>query len=165
MRIQTAAAGLGQVRQRIGLLSDTHGLLRPEVESFLQGSDHIIHAGDICGPAIIEKLERIAPVTAVCGNNDSGPWADNLREKELVRLGGINIQVIHDIAELDITQLPAEVQVIVFGHSHKPVADNRSGVLYVNPGSAGPRRFKLPISAAELLIENGDVAARIHHFS
>lgn len=152
-------------RLRIALLSDTHGLLRPEVEAFLQSSDHIVHAGDICDNSLVEKLARIAPVTAVRGNNDQGTWAEKLNKTELVRIGGINIQVIHDVAELDLAQVPVEVQVIVFGHSHKPLAEQRNGLLYVNPGSAGPRRFKLPISAAELLIENGDVAVRFHHFS
>ena len=131
----------------------------------MHGSDHIIQAGDICDLSIIEKLARIAPVTVVRGNNDQGAWAERLNETELVRLGEINIQVIHDIAQLDLAQIPADIQVIVFGHSHKPLAEQRDGRLYINPGSAGPRRFKLPISAAELLIEYGDIAADIHHFS
>lgn len=151
-------------RLRIGLLSDTHGLLRPEVEAFLQGSDHIIHAGDICDRGIIEQLACIAPLTAVRGNNDHGAWADSLKQTECVRLGRINILVIHDVAELDPARMPADIQVVVFGHSHKPLTEQRNGRLYVNPGSAGPRRFKLPISAAELLIENGAVAVRIQHF-
>ena len=150
---------------RVGLLSDTHGLLRTEVAAFREGSDHIIHAGDICEPSIIEKLAGIAPVTAVRGNNDQGHWADRLNHTERLRLGGIDIHVIHDVSELDLAGLPAEVRVIVFGHSHKPVAEQGNGMLYVNPGSAGPRRFKLPIAAAELFIENGEVDVRIHHFS
>lgn len=162
---QTAATERSDARLRIGLLSDTHGLLRPEVEAFLQGSDHIIHAGDICDAGIIEKLERIAPVSAVRGNNDVGAWAERLNETELVRIGGIGIYVIHNVAELDHARVPAEVQVIVFGHSHKPVAERRHGVLCVNPGSAGPRRFKLPIAAAELVIENGEVAVRLQQFA
>lgn len=164
MKMPTAEIRPAKTKLRIGLLSDTHGLLRPEVEAFLQGSDHIIHADDICDPGIIEKLAHIAPVTAVRGNNDLGPWAQRLNNTELVRAAGINIHVIHDVAELDLAQVPVELQVIVFGHSHKPLAEQRNGVLYINPGSAGPRRFQLPISAAELLIENGDVAARVHHF-
>ena len=152
-------------RLRIGLLSDTHGLLRPEVEAFLQGSDRIIHAGDICDAGIIEQLKRIAPVSVVRGNNDVGSWAESLSETEWVRVGGIDIYVIHNVAELNVSQLPAGVEVIVFGHSHKPVAERRDGVLYVNPGSAGPRRFKLPISAAELVIEDGEVAVRLEQFA
>ena len=151
-------------RLRVGLLSDTHGLLRPEVEAFLQGSDHLIHAGDLCDPSILERLRRIAPVTAVRGNNDRGPWAARLNETEVVRLAGIAIYVIHNLAELDLAQVPAEVRVIVFGHSHKPVAEQRDGLLYVNPGSAGPRRFKLPIAAAELVIENGELDVRLREF-
>ena len=138
---QTAVTKRSETRLRIGLLSDTHGLLRPEVEAFLQGSDRIIHAGDICDAVIIGQLERIAPVSVVRGNNDVGAWAESLNETELVRVGGIDIYVIHNVAELNVSQLPAGVEVIVFGHSHKPVAERRDGVLYVNPGSAGPRRF------------------------
>ena len=111
-------------RLRIGLLSDTHGLLRPEVEAFLQGSDRIIHAGDICDAGIIEQLKRIAPVSAVRGNNDVGAWAESLSDTELVRIGRIDIYVIHNVAELDRSRTPSSVQVIVFGHSHKPVAEH-----------------------------------------
>lgn len=107
----------------------------------------------------------MAPLTAVRGNNDVGPWAEKLHETELVRVGGINLYVIHNLAELNLALLPAEVKVIVFGHSHKPVADTRNGILYLNPGSAGPRRFKLPIAAAELLIDNGNVTVRLQHFA
>ena len=162
---QTAATERSDARLRIGLLSDTHGLLRPEVEAFLQGSDRIIHAGDICDASIIEQLERIAPLSVVRGNNDVGAWAESLSDTELVRIGGIDIYVIHNVAELNVSQLPVAVKVIVFGHSHKPVAERRDGVLYVNPGSAGPRRFKLPISAAELVIEIGEVAVRLEQFA
>ena len=162
---QTAVTERSEARLRIGLLSDTHGLLRPEVEAFLQGSDRIIHAGDICDAGIIEQLKRIAPVSAVRGNNDVGSWAESLSETEWVRVGGIDIYVIHNVAELDVSRLSAGAEVIVFGHSHKPVAERRDGVLYVNPGSAGPRRFKLPISAAELVIENGEVAVRLQQFA
>ena len=162
---QTTVTERSDARLRIGLLSDTHGLLRPEVEAFLQGSDRIIHAGDICDAGIIEQLKRIAPVSVVRGNNDVGSWAESLSETEWVRVGGIDIYVIHNVAELNVSQLPAGVEVIVFGHSHKPVAERRDGVLYVNPGSAGPRRFKLPISAAELVIENGEVAVRLQQFA
>jgi putative phosphoesterase len=127
----------------------------------LRGSDFIIHAGDICGPTVIDELARVAPVTAVRGNNDRGAWAGALAETELVRMGGIYIYVIHDLAQLDIDPNAAGVQVVVSGHSHKPLIEEREGVIFVNPGSAGPRRFKLPISVAELLVEGGSVSARI----
>jgi putative phosphoesterase len=146
---------------RIGLISDTHGLLRPQAVDFLRGSDFIIHAGDICDSTIIEELERIAPVTAVRGNNDTGAWADGLPETELVKMGGIFIYVIHDLALLDIDPNAAGVQVVVSGHSHKPCIGRREGIIFVNSGSAGPRRFKLPISVAELVIAGLSVSARI----
>ncbi len=146
---------------RIGLVSDTHDLLRPEVADWLRGSDHIVHAGDICGEAVLQALAVLAPLTAVRGNNDLGPWARHLHEQETVRLGGIAIHVVHDLKEL---ALPAGVRVVVSGHSHRPLVQEREGVLYVNPGSAGPRRFKLPISAAELRIEAGRVTAHLTSF-
>jgi putative phosphoesterase len=146
---------------RVGVISDTHGLLRPTALDFLRGSDFIIHAGDICGPTIIEDLARIASVTAVRGNNDAGAWTRALKETELVRIGGIYIYVIHDLAELDIDPIAAGVQVVVSGHSHQPVIEHRDGVVFVNPGSAGPRRFKLPISVAELIIAGCAVSARL----
>jgi putative phosphoesterase len=135
--------------------------LRPQAIDFLRGCESIIHAGDICDPTIIDELARIAPVTVVRGNNDVGAWARALPEKELVKIGGIFIYVIHDLAELDIDPVAAGVQVVVSGHSHKPVIERRDGVVFVNSGSAGPRRFKLPISVAELVIAGGSVSARL----
>jgi putative phosphoesterase len=149
---------------RVGLISDTHGLLRPEVLAFLQGSDHIIHGGDICEPAVLDILTGIAPLTAVRGNNDRGEWTSCLRDTELVKLGEVFIYAIHDLADLDIEPSAAGVQVVVSGHSHQPSVEHRGGVLYVNPGSAGPRRFKLPISAAELILNARAVSARIVEF-
>jgi putative phosphoesterase len=146
---------------RIGLISDTHDLLRPQAIDFLRGSDCIIHAGDICGSMVIDELARIAPVTVVRGNNDRGAWANALPETELVKFGGIFVYVIHDLGQLDIDPDGAGVRVVVSGHSHKPVIEHRDGVLFVNPGSAGPRRFKLPISVAELVIAEGSVSARL----
>lgn len=146
---------------RIGLVSDTHGLLRDEALAFLRGCDHIIHAGDICDASVLKVLSGLAPLTAVRGNNDKGSWADTLPETDLVQLGGAHIYVIHDLACLDIDPSAAGVQVVVSGHSHKPVVERRDGVLFVNPGSAGPRRFKLPISVAELAVAEGGVSARI----
>jgi putative phosphoesterase len=145
---------------RIGLISDTHGLLRPEALAFLAGSDHIVHGGDICDPAILEALARIAPVTAVRGNNDHGAWAERLRETELIELGAIWLYAIHDRARLDIDPVAAGVQVVVSGHSHRPSVEHCEGVLFVNPGSAGPRRFSLPISVGELTLAAGVAAAR-----
>jgi putative phosphoesterase len=148
---------------RIGLLSDTHGLLRPEVLDFLRGSDHIVHAGDICDPAILDQLAALAPLAAVRGNNDRGPWADRLPEEVTLDIAGVRLCVLHDIAQLRLDPA-AGVQVVVTGHSHQPRIAREGGVLYVNPGSCGPRRFKLPISAAELRIEDGVVTARIQEF-
>jgi putative phosphoesterase len=146
---------------RVGLISDTHGLLRPEAIQFLSGSQLIIHCGDICGPELLTELGRIAPVTAVRGNNDKGPWAAKLAEYEIVAIGRIHAYVIHDLSQMDIEAAGAGVGVVLSGHSHKPYVERRNGVLYVNPGSAGPRRFKLPISAAELIVEGDSVTARL----
>lgn len=143
---------------RIGLLSDTHGLLRPEAVAFLRDADRILHAGDICDPAILETLAGIAPLTAVRGNCDRGPWAARLRETELLEAGGVRILVVHDLAGL--RGVPPGVRVVVSGHSHQPRVEEREAVLFVNPGSAGPRRFRLPVSVGELRIEDGRVSAR-----
>ena len=146
---------------RIGLISDTHGLLRPEALAFLQGCDHIVHGGDIGGPSILAELAGIAPLTAVRGNNDRDAWADAVPETDLVQVGGVFVYALHDIAELDIDAASAGVQVVVTGHSHKPSIDRRDGVLYVNPGSAGPRRFSLPISVGELIVDGDILTPRI----
>jgi uncharacterized protein len=146
---------------RVAVLSDTHGLMRPEALAFARGSDYIIHGGDIGSAKILDDLAAIAPVIAVKGNNDGHAWAADLPETEMVRVGGVFIYVIHDILQLDIDALGAGVQVIVSGHSHMPRIDQRDGICYVNPGSCGPRRFKLPISVAELLVEDTKLSARI----
>jgi len=146
---------------RIGLISDTHGLLRPEASAFLRGSDHIVHAGDIGHAAVLQELTRLAPVTAVRGNNDREPWADAVRETEVLEVGEVLLYVLHDLAELDLDPAAAGFRVVVSGHSHRPAMAERDGVLYVNPGSSGPRRFKLPIAVAELHIEGGSVEARL----
>jgi uncharacterized protein len=137
---------------RVGLISDTHGLLRPQAADLLRGSNHIIHAGDVGNRSILQQLAALAPVTVVRGNNDMGAWADALPESALVQIGSVFVYVLHDLALLDIDPKAAGVHVVVSGHSHKPGIDARQGVLYVNPGSAGPRRFKLPIAVAELVI-------------
>jgi putative phosphoesterase len=146
---------------RIGLISDTHGLLRPEAVSFLRGCDHIIHGGDIGDAAILAELSSLAPLTAVRGNNDQGAWAQGVAQTELVQIGAIFVYALHDLALLDIDPKGAGVHVVVSGHSHRPVVLRRDGVLYVNPGSAGPRRFRLPISVAELRVAGGEVSARL----
>jgi putative phosphoesterase len=148
-------------RLRIGLISDTHGLLRPAAGSFLQGSDYIVHAGDIGDPAILEALAHLAPVTAVRGNNDKGLWADRLEETGYLQAGSVLILVLHDLAELAVDPAAAGVRLVVSGHSHKPLVRERDGVLFVNPGSAGPRRFKLPIAVGEILVAGATVSARI----
>ena len=145
---------------RIGLISDTHSLLRPEAVAFLCGCDQIVHAGDIMEPGILEQLRALAPVIAVRGNNDRGAWADHLCETELVQFEEVFLYVIHDLSQLDIEPLDAGVQVVVAGHSHKPSLEERDGALFINPGSAGPRRFKLPISVAELVISGSQVSGR-----
>jgi len=153
-----AAASRGALR--VGLISDTHDLVRPEALAFLAGCDRIVHGGDICRPEVLDALAAIAPVTAVRGNNDRGAWAERLRESELVELDGVWLYAIHDLAQIDIDPVAAGVAVVVSGHSHRPRVETRAGVLYVNPGSAGPRRFSLPISVGELTIAGGDVSAR-----
>ena len=146
---------------RIGLISDTHGLLRPEALAFLAGSDHIVHGGDIGDPGILARLAAIAPLTVVRGNNDGAAWAREIPLSARLEAGGVTLYVLHDLNELDLDPAAAGVRVVVSGHSHKPACVERGGVLYVNPGSAGRRRFSLPIAAAELLIDGGRVAARL----
>jgi putative phosphoesterase len=146
----------------IGLISDTHDLLRPQAKSALAGVGHILHAGDICGGDVLAALAGIAPVTAVRGNNDRGAWAHNLRSTELVEIGGISVYLLHDLAELDIDPRAAGVHAVISGHSHQPLIEERDGVLFINPGSAGPRRFTLPISLGFIDIAGGRVSARLH---
>jgi len=146
---------------RVGLISDTHGLLRPAALAFLRGSDHIVHGGDIGDPAIIDTLAALAPVTAVRGNNDRAAWAAGLPETAVLELGGVRIAVVHDLGAAAFDAAAADVRVVVSGHSHKPLVQERAGVLFVNPGSAGPRRFRLPIAVAELLVDGGSATARI----
>lgn len=146
---------------RIGLISDTHGLLRPEAEAALAGCDGILHAGDIGDAGILERLARIAPVTAVRGNNDTGSWAADIPETVTVVLAGVRIHVLHDLAALALDPTREGIAVVMAGHSHRPLVRESGGVLYVNPGSAGPRRFKLPVSVAQLRLEAGGVSARV----
>jgi uncharacterized protein len=145
----------------IGVISDTHGLLRPEALELLRGSEHIIHAGDIGAPEIIPALEQIAPVTAIRGNIDVQPWAKRFPETEVLELGGLHIYIIHNVKELDLDPKAAGFAAVISGHSHKPALETKNGVLYFNPGSAGPRRFKLPISVGRLKITNKSVGGEI----
>jgi putative phosphoesterase len=144
---------------RVGVISDTHGVLRPEALAALRGSDFIIHAGDIGDPAILARLSALAPVTAVRGNNDVAAWAHDLPDTQQLVAGGKRIFVIHDLATLPIDPSTAWIDVVVSGHSHRPACERRGAVLYVNPGSAGPRRFRLPIAVAVLTIEGDDIQA------
>jgi len=146
---------------RVGLISDTHGLLRPAALDFLQGCQHIIHGGDIGNPEILRELSLVAPLTAVRGNNDTDSWARGLRDVEFIHVAGICVFVIHDQSEMDVDLEQERVRVVVSGHSHKPLIAERDDVLFVNPGSAGPRRFKLPIAVGELTIAGATVSARI----
>src|SRR4051794_10197061 len=147
---------------RIGIISDTHGLLRLEAERGLTGVNHIIHAGDIGRPEIVEALRRIAPVTAIRGNVDSGEWAREYPDTKLVRLAGKSIYVLHDLKTLQ-ADPGAGVDVIISGHSHVPKIDSVGGVLYLNPGSAGRRRFKLPVTLATLEVGPEGMRPAIHH--
>ncbi|RZI45066.1 metallophosphoesterase [Herbaspirillum sp. HC18] len=146
---------------RIGLISDTHNLLRPEALAALKGVDRIIHAGDICGAQVLQSLAAIAPVTAVKGNNDRGDWARELPERERIDLGGVGVYIVHDLHDLDLVPEANGIKVVVSGHSHRPLMKMENGVLYVNPGSAGPRRFRLPISIGFLEIEEGRAKGRL----
>jgi putative phosphoesterase len=148
---------------RIGIISDTHGLLRPEVEAHLAGVAHIFHAGDIGSPNVIVGLQRIAPVTAIRGNVDTGHWAEHYPETRMMMLGGRCIYVLHDIKTLHLDSISRGVDVIVYGHSHRPRIETIRGVLYLNPGSAGPRRFNLPVTVATLDLTSGGLTPVIHH--
>jgi putative phosphoesterase len=145
---------------RIGVISDTHGLLRREAVQALRMSDHIIHAGDIGSPEILETLSGIASLTAIRGNIDNSPWSRRLPETELLELGGVSIYILHDLARLDLKPKAAGFAVVVSGHSHVPKQETRDGVLYFNPGSAGPRRFN-PVTVGRLVIDAGRVEAEI----
>jgi putative phosphoesterase len=145
----------------VGIISDTHGLLRPEALEALRGSDMIIHAGDVGKPEVIERLGEIAPLHVVCGNIDKGNWAAALPLTELVDVGDHRFFVLHDIAQLDVDPAAAGFGAVVFGHSHRPSIETRNGVLFLNPGSAGPRRFKLPITVARVKTSGRQIRADI----
>ncbi|MGZ4731662.1 MAG: metallophosphoesterase family protein [Terriglobales bacterium] len=142
-------------------MSDTHGLLRPEALAALQGSHHIIHAGDIGAPEILAKLSTIAPVTAIRGNIDNDAWARKLPETEVLEIGGLSIYILHSLAQLDLKAEATGFSVVISGHSHIPKRQTRNGVLYFNPGSAGPRRFKLPVTIGRLTLKDKNIRAEI----
>ena len=145
----------------LGVISDTHGLLRPEAVEALRGSDRILHAGDIGAPEILEAVAKIAPVTAVRGNVDTGSWARALPETDVVEAGGASIYILHDRGQLDLKPEAAGFRVVIYGHSHQPTMEEKNGVLYFNPGSAGPRRFRLPVSLGRLMIAGGKVRSEL----
>lgn len=146
---------------RIGVISDTHGLLRPKALTALQGAEHILHAGDVGDPAILDTLRTIAPVTAIRGNIDEGGPCNHLPPTELLELNGRYIYMLHDVKKLDLSPEAASISAVVFGHSHKPLIEHRRNVLFLNPGSAGPRRFQLPVTVAWLHIEGDRLRALI----
>ena len=141
----------------LGVISDTHGLLRPQAVAALRGSDLIIHAGDVGDAAIIDELRSIAPVFAIRGNIDTAPWAKRLPASDVVEVGQLLFYVLHNIADLDLDPPTAGFAAVVYGHSHRPAIERRDGVLYLNPGSAGPRRFKLPVTVARVAISGSEM--------
>ncbi len=145
----------------IGVIADTHGLLRPEALTALEGSDLVLHAGDVGTPEVLATLGRLAPVHAVRGNNDRGSWARELPATQLVEVGGATLYMLHDVNELDVDPAVAGLGAVIAGHSHKPRQELLDGVLYFNPGSAGPRRFKLPIAVGRIIVDAGHVSAEL----
>ena len=151
----------GATSERVGLISDTHGLLRPEALSALGGCDRIIHAGDVGEEDILAQLRAIAPVHIVRGNVDTEPWTRAWPRTEVVEVAGASVYVIHDLDRLDLDPAASGFAAVIYGHSHQPVIEEQGGVLYINPGSAGPRRFTLPISLARMTVEDGRVTAEL----
>jgi len=145
----------------IGVISDTHGLLRPEAVAAIRGVERIIHAGDVGAEEILEELAAIAPLTAVRGNIDKATWARRLSETEVLEIDGVSIYVLHDLGALDLKPESAGFSAVISGHSHVPKQERRGGVLYFNPGSAGPRRFKLPITVGRIIVEGSRIRAEI----
>jgi uncharacterized protein len=155
------AVGTNPTRITVGVISDTHGLLRPEAVAALRGSDLIVHAGDVGVPQVLEQLRAIAPTRAVRGNVDTAPWAQALPMTEVVEAGGVHLYMLHQLAHLDLDPKAAGFAAVIFGHTHRPEAETRNGVLYLNPGSAGPRRFSLPIAIAKLQVVGGELSHEI----
>lgn len=157
-----ARASAASKTRRIGVISDTHDLLRPEAIAALKGVEHILHTGDICSAQVLTELGKIAPVTAIRGNNDKGTWAAKIPEHDVFTVEGHSIYLLHDLKELDLDPAAAGFAAVITGHSHKPKIETRDGVLFLNPGSAGPRRFKLPVTLATLDVSGSDIRAHIH---
>lgn len=145
----------------IGVISDTHGLMRQEALDALQGVERILHAGDVGKPEVLDALRSIAPVTAIRGNVDRGLWCQSIPETTTVELAGAHIHILHDLNALDLDPVAAGLAVVISGHTHQPLIEERNGVLFLNPGSAGPRRFTLPITLALMTIEEGNAQARL----
>jgi putative phosphoesterase len=145
----------------LGVISDTHGIVRAEALEALAGVEQILHAGDVGSPEVLAALARIAPVVAVRGNNDEGPWAKRLRQTATITIVGVRILMLHDVKELRVDPAAAGVSAVIAGHSHRPAIEERGGVLFFNPGSAGPRRFKLPIAVGKLYVTPGAVHGEI----
>jgi putative phosphoesterase len=148
-------------QELVAVISDTHGLLRPEVLRVFKDVTLVLHAGDIGSADVLDDLRRLAPVIAVRGNNDTGQWASRIPESTVARVGAISIYMLHDLKEMKEKPASEKFQVVVSGHSHRPCIDERGGVLFVNPGSAGPRRFKLPVSVARIIVERARVRAEL----
>jgi uncharacterized protein len=161
MRNAGIAVAAGIIDVRIGLISDTHGLVRPEALQALAGVERIIHAGDVGGAEVVQALRRIAPVDVVRGNNDKDAWGQQLSAWLALEFDGVGIHVLHDLNEMDVDPAAAGFQVVITGHSHKPLVTEREGVLFVNPGSAGPRRFSLPVTLGYLTLSAGAARAEI----
>jgi uncharacterized protein len=154
----------GRVRQPVelvGVISDTHGLLRPEVPELFKGVSLILHAGDIGSPDVLKTLRTIAPVVAVRGNNDTGEWARRIPETRTVHAGAVSIYMLHDLKEMKRTPSVKNLAAVISGHSHRPSLEDREGVVFLNPGSAGPRRFKLPVSVARLIVQGSALRAEL----
>jgi putative phosphoesterase len=147
----------------IGVISDTHNLLRGEALAALEGSDYIIHAGDVGERAIVDQLSALAPLTVVRGNVDRAAWAQPIPTREVLEVGEVSIYVLHNFAELDLRPERAGFAAVVFGHSHQPVEQRRQGVLYFNPGSAGPKRFRLPVTVGRLTVSGSRISSEIIH--
>ena len=145
----------------VGLISDTHGLVRPEALNALEGVELILHAGDVGGRHVLEALSAIAPLIAIRGNVDGETWAASLPERRIAEAGGIDVYMLHDVKELGPDPLPEDIRVVLSGHSHKPSVTERNGILYVNPGSAGPKRFSLPVTIARMHVDGQDVSCAI----
>ena len=145
----------------LGVISDTHGLLRPEAIQALRGSDLVFHAGDVGSPDILQELRRIAPVKAVRGNVDNSPWCETLPQTEVIEAGGLSLYMLHDLKQLDLNPAAAGFAAVICGHSHAPMNETRNGVLFFNPASAGPRRFKLPICVGKLRISHSSISGEI----